>query len=88
MFYWLNVDFCEQLNKRVVVFLNFEIKMFFICVRWFNMILFLCILLDVYLNKLSFINDICELKQDEIVYKSFVFIQKNIDVFGMDEVRS
>lgn len=62
--------------------------MFFICVRWFNMILFLCILLDVYLNKLSFINDICELKQDEIVDKSFVFIQKNIDVFGMDEVRS
>lgn len=62
--------------------------MFFICVRWFNMILFLCILLDVYLNKLSFINDICELKQDEIIDKSFVFIQKNIDVFGMDEVRS
>lgn len=62
--------------------------MFFICVRWFNMILFLCILLDVYLNKLSFINDICELKQDEMVDKSFVFIQKNIDVFGMDEVRS
>lgn len=62
--------------------------MFFICVRWFNMILFLCILLDVYLNKLSFINDICELKQDEMVDKSIVFIQKNIDVFGMDEVRS
>lgn len=62
--------------------------MFFICVRWFNMILFLCILLDVYLNKLSFINDICELKQDEMFDKSFVFIQKNIDVFGMDEVRS
>lgn len=62
--------------------------MFFICVRWFNMILFLCILLDVYLNKLSFLNDICELKQDEMVDKSFVFIQKNIDVFGMDEVRS
>lgn len=42
----------------------------------------------IYSNKLSFTNDICELKQDEIVDKSFVFIQKNIDVFGMDEVRS
>lgn len=62
--------------------------MFLICARWSNMTLLLCTLLDVYSNKLSFTNDICELKQDEMVDKSFVFIQKNIDVFGMDEVRS
>lgn len=44
----------------------------------------LCTLLDVYSDKLSIRSDICALKFD----KSFVFIQKNIDVFGMDEVRS